>query len=223
MCPVGLPCAWLTRPTQTERYDSSASNTRLTGQEIPSLLWKLQIQHRVHNCPPLIPILNLWMQSTSFAIFILRSLLILSFIPQGRFLCGLATKMLPAFVGDSMLATCPMRLIFSDFVVVITSGDKWPISYVLRRSSTGLRHVIQPWVASPVQARYSSWHPVYLGYSLAAWPCSELRQFLTDNNPSVSLKFRLHRFNITSWKSFSSSNRRNREPKHAFCMQSIFP
>lgn len=66
LCPLGLPLAWLTTPNRTERYDFWAFNSRLVGQEILSLWRNLQVHCRVHNSPPLIPILNRRMQSTSF-------------------------------------------------------------------------------------------------------------------------------------------------------------
>jgi hypothetical protein len=41
------------------------------------------------------------------------------------FFSGLAVKMMPAFVGNSMCVSCTVRLILFDFVVLLTFGDEY--------------------------------------------------------------------------------------------------
>jgi hypothetical protein len=65
------------------------------------------------------------MQSTTFRhIYIkIRSNIIL--YPTALFFSGFAVKMKPAFVGNSVCASCSMRLIFFDLVVVVMFGDEY--------------------------------------------------------------------------------------------------
>ena len=46
--------------------------------------------------------------------------------PTVLFFSGFAVKMKPAFVGNSMCASCSMRIILFDFVVVVMFGDEYP-------------------------------------------------------------------------------------------------
>ena len=62
------------------------------------------------------------MQSTTFRhiYFKIRTNIIL--YPTALFFSGLAVKMMPAFVGSSMCASCSMSLILFYFVVVMMFG-----------------------------------------------------------------------------------------------------
>ena len=96
---------------------------KLTGsaasQEIPRILWNPKVHHRIHKCPPPVPILSqLHPVSTPSHFpkihFILSSHLRLG-LPNGLFPSVFPTRTLCTTLPSPMRATCRAHLILLDF------------------------------------------------------------------------------------------------------------
>jgi hypothetical protein len=81
-------------------------------QELPSILWNPKVQYRVHNSPPLVPILSRSMQSVPLHPLSLRSILILSTHLLRGLRSGLFPSGLPAdsYMHSSALHSSYMPL-----------------------------------------------------------------------------------------------------------------
>jgi hypothetical protein len=92
------------------------------------MLRNQKVHYRVHNRPPLIPILR-QIKPVHTTPSHLRSILILSTyprlgIPSGLFLSGFPTNVLYAFLFAPMCATCPCYLILIYLIVLIILGEE---------------------------------------------------------------------------------------------------
>ena len=96
---------------------------KLTGsaasQEIPRTLWNSKVHHRIHKCPPSVPILT-QLHPVSTPPTSRRFILILSShlrlgLPNGLFSSGFPTRTLCTPLPSPIRATCPAHLILLDF------------------------------------------------------------------------------------------------------------
>jgi len=91
-----------------EKNPSSEANSHSACQEIPCLLWNLEVHYRVHNSPPLVPIMcQMYPVHTSHHISLKPILTILSSylffgLPSGITPSEFLTKILYAFLISPM-------------------------------------------------------------------------------------------------------------------------
>jgi hypothetical protein len=95
---------------------------------------KPKVHYRVHNIPPLIPILSQIdpIHTIPSHPIYLRSILILSThlrlgLPRGLFHSGIPTNILYEFLFSSIRATCPAPLVFLDLIILIILGEEYKL------------------------------------------------------------------------------------------------
>ena len=105
---------------------------KLTGsaasQEIPRTLWNPKVHHRIHKCPPPVPILSQLHPGSTHPTS-RRSILILSShlrlgLPNGLFPSGFPTRTLSTPLPSTIVATCPANLILLDFTTRTILGKE---------------------------------------------------------------------------------------------------
>ena len=113
-----------------EQSPSWEANGFAASQEILRILWNPKVHHRIHECPPPVPILITSIQSIPPHPTSWRSILILSShlglgLPSCLFPSGFPTKTLYTPLFSPTRATCPAHLILHDFITRTILGEEY--------------------------------------------------------------------------------------------------
>jgi hypothetical protein len=100
-------------PWKADRFAAS--------QEIFHILWYPKVHHRIHKCPPYVPILSHLNPIHNPTSYFLKTILILSShlhlgLPSGLFPSGFPTQTLYTTLPSPNRATCPAHFILLDFI-----------------------------------------------------------------------------------------------------------
>jgi hypothetical protein len=111
------------------------ANSHSASQEILCLLWNPKVHYRVHNSPPLVPILSQMHTVITSPPYFLRSILISCHLrlrhPSGLFPSRFRTKTLHEFLISPRRSSCPTHIIPIDFITLTIFVE----AYKLRSSS----------------------------------------------------------------------------------------
>jgi hypothetical protein len=93
-------------------------------QELPNILWNMEVHYCVCKSPPAVPILNQINPISTTQFYLSMNYLILFThlhlgVPSGCCPSGFSTNILYTFLGSRICATCPVHSILFDFVIII--------------------------------------------------------------------------------------------------------
>ena len=113
-----------------EQSPSWETNRFAASQEIPHILWNPKVHHRIHKCPPPVPILRQFDRiHTPTSHFLNIDLNIISplclVLSSGLFLPGFPTKTMYTPLLFPMLATCPIHLILLGLITWTICGEEY--------------------------------------------------------------------------------------------------
>ena len=132
---------------------------KLTSKEIPHILWNPKVHHRIHKCPPPVPILSqldpVHTPTSHFLKFHLNIILSsTSGSPKWSLSLSFPTKTLYTPLLSPVRATCHAHLIFLDFVTRTIFGKQY------RSLSSSLCNFLHPLSPRPCWTQYPPQYPI---------------------------------------------------------------